>query len=214
MKYIYLILLFPVISFCQSGISISGQSQFGFGEELMPLNNETFEPVLFKNREYAITLSIMRGRKLIIGTFWLHLNVTYQTSNTSYDFIKNTLNENNYNLISRRLTPSAELRYVIIQSGNAFLYSSIGSYAVLENLSVEQESETDLDLIVHKYNGIIPFIRSGMQLDFGRFFINPFLSYDIGIMDFNSFTSLSQSDFKNALDNASLRTGIKFGIMF
>ena len=72
--------------------------------------------------------------------------------------------------------------------------------------------EDDNDL--YEYNGIIPFARTGLQLNYGRFFINPFISFDLQQINFNKFSDILDTDIEEIIKNYTVRTGLEFGIMF
>ena len=103
---------------------------------------------------------------------------------------------------------------------NAYLYlhtSFIGKCninTIIENLNIDYPNNVDLDASVHTYNGIIPFIRSGLQLNLGLFTINPFVGYDLQTIYFDKLDDISSSDLKESLKQGAIRTGIEFGIMF
>ena len=67
---------------------------------------------------------------------------------------------------------------------------------------------------LYEYNGIIPFVRTGLQLNYGRFFINPFISFDLQQINFNKFSDILDSDIEEIIKNYTVRTGLEFGIMF
>ena len=211
-KKIFLLIIIPFISLSQSGISISGLSQFNVGQSIFP-SNEGFHPVSYEVRNNKITLSIFRGRKLKIGTIAVKGNVSYDINNTYY-YAESNLNIPNYEVIKRSLIPSLELWYIVFQNEKVFIYTSLGSYGVIENLNIDQESNVDLEISVYEHNGIIPFIRTGVQLNYGRFFINPFISFDLQKIDFNKFNDIFEANLKEAIENYTIRTGLEFGIMF
>ena len=209
-KYIFLLTLIPVISLSQSGISISGLSQFYTGQSIVPINAETFSPITYETRNNKITLSIFRGRKFIIGTIAINAKLSYSINKTQYD-LENTLNIPNYETIKKSLIPSLELWYIMFQTKTTFIYVSIGGYGIIEDLNIFT-SEDNNDL--YEYNGIIPFVRTGLQLNYRRFFINPFISFDLQQINFNKFSDILDSDIEEIIKNYTVRTGLEFGIMF
>ena len=92
------------------------------------------------------------------------------------------------------------------------MYSSIGTYAILENLNLNQDNNSDID--VYEYNGIIPFIRTGVKLSMGNFTINPFIGYEFETIYFDNFSDISSADIESSIQNAGIRTGLRFGILF
>ena len=130
-------------------------------------------PITYETRNNKITLSIFRGRKFKIGTIAIKANVSYSINNTQYDS-GNTPNIPNYETIKKSLIPSIELWYIMFQTKTTFIYVSIGGYGIIEDLNIFTSEDND-DL--YEYNGIIPFARTGLQLNYGRFFINPFISF-------------------------------------
>ena len=205
-KYIFLLLIIPLIGFSQSGISVSGSSQFNLGESIL-LIDENVEPLNYERRQNSITLSIFRGRKFKIGTIALKGDISYNIENTQY--YGNQINGvDNYEIITRNLMPSLEALYILFQSQTTFLYTSIGSYAIIQNLNLSEENT------VLKYNSIMPFTRIGFQVNYGRFFINPFVSFDLEKINFNTFDEIFSADLKKKIENYKIRTGLSFGIMF
>ena len=82
-QYIFLLIFIPIICFSQSGISISGSSQFNIGESVLLINN-VFEPQNYEQRHNSVTVSIFRGRKFKIGTIVLKGELSYNIENTTY----------------------------------------------------------------------------------------------------------------------------------
>jgi len=64
------------------------------------------------------------------------------------------------------------------------------------------------------YNAIIPFLRSGLQINYGKLFINPFISFDLDKIEFGEVNEILDADFKQLIKDYSIRTGLNFGIMF
>jgi len=213
-KYFLLLVILPYFSWTQIGISVSGSSQFTTGQQLLPLENTVFQPVFYESRNNNISLSMARGRRLIIGEIWLKLRMTYSVINTQYDFSNTNPVLINYDIVDRRLMPGVELQYVLLRTQGLYIYSSMGSYTIIENLNIDYPNNVDLDASVHTYNGIIPFIRSGLQLNLGLFTINPFVGYDLQTIYFDKLGDISSSDLKESLKQGAIRTGIEFGIMF
>ena len=87
-NFFFLLLLIPCLNFSQSGISLSGMSQFNIGESIMPQNN-SYIPVSYEQRNNNITISIFRGRRFRIGTFAIKGSVSYNIENTKYHGTKN-----------------------------------------------------------------------------------------------------------------------------
>ena len=82
--YIFLLFVIPFFSFGQSGISISGTSQFHVGESIIPLEN-TYKPIAYDQRNNNVTISIFRGRKFSIGTIAFKGSVSYRIEKTKYN---------------------------------------------------------------------------------------------------------------------------------
>ena len=211
MKKCLFLLLLPLIGLSQSGISISGLSQFNTGESIVPINN-TFAPIAYDLRNTKVTLSIFRGRKFTFGTIALKGSVAYNIDKV-YFYAKNSINIPNYEVTTRSLMPGAELWYIVFQNENTFLYTSIGSFATIENLNIDQKN-TQLDEDLYKNNELIPFIRAGLQLNYGRVFINPFISFDLPKIEFEQFDDIFEYNLIDGIKNYDIRTGLEFGIMF
>ena len=210
-KYIFLLVIFPLWSFGQSGISMSGLSQFNTGESIVLING-SIEPLTYEQRNNSITVSIFRGRKFSIGTIALKGDISYSIEKTNY--FNESIPINDYEIITRSLVPSLELLYILFQSKKAFLYSSLGSYAVIQNLNISEENHVVTEDFLSKYNSITPFARIGFQVNSGRFFINPFISFDLEKINFNSIDEVFTVDLKEKIENYSIKTGLSFGIMF
>ena len=82
-KYIFLLVIFPLLSFGQSGISMSGLSQFNTGESIVLIDG-SIEPLTYEQRNNSITVSIFRGRKFSIGTIALKGDISYSIEKTNY----------------------------------------------------------------------------------------------------------------------------------
>ena len=209
-NFFFLLLLIPCLNFSQSGISLSGMSQFNIGESIMPQNN-SYIPVSYEQRNNNITISIFRGRRFRIGTFAIKGSVSYNIENTKYHGTKNI---DDYKVTKRHLIPNLELWHILFQSKNAFLYASIGSYGIIQNLNTKEEKNLILENVVYEHNSIVPFLRTGIQLNYNRFFINPFVSFDLKAIRFNSFNDILNTNIKEKIKNHAVRTGLEFGIMF
>ena len=205
-----IILFIPFISFTQSGISLSGSSQFSTGQNLYPIGSNTFDPIDFESRNYKLSLSIFRGRKFKIGTFAINTTLSYSIKNEKHI----PLNElsDNYNSIQNSFIPQIEIWYFLFQNQNIFIYTSIGSYAVMQDLTLSQKGSNSE--IVSKYNQLTPFFRGGLQLNYGRLFINPYISFDLDEMYFDSFSDFRNYNLHKQLKNYTIRSGLEFGIMF
>ena len=83
-KYFFLLLLLPLFSTAQSGISLSGSSQFYTGQSIMALDPTSFSAVNYNSRNYEVKLSIFRGRKFKIGTFAINASVSYSINQVHY----------------------------------------------------------------------------------------------------------------------------------
>ncbi len=208
-KYIFILVFFPLTALSQSGISISGASQFSIGETIVPLDHN-YVPLYYEQRNNSITLSLFRGRKFRIGTIALKGSLSYRIENTKYqNKINNLLLEasiNNYETIKRSLIPSLEIWHIFFQSQKTFLYASIGGYGIIQNLNFEND--------VYEYNSLVPFLRTGIQLNYNRFFLNPFISFDLEQIEFNSIADIFNADMEDKIKNYSIRTGLEFGILF
>ena len=205
-----IILITPLITIGQSGISLSGTSQFNYGQSISPLINGEFLPINYESRNNQITLSIFRGRKFKIGTFAINMNLSYSINNTQYQG-NNEFGIPNYETIKKSLIPKIELWHIIFQRENTFIYTSIGGYGILQDLNIfSSDEENEL----YEYNGIIPFLRTGLQLSYGKFFINPFISFDFQQINFDNFSDIWNTSLKSTIQNYTFRTGLEFGIMF
>ncbi len=208
-KYILILILVPLIGLSQSGISVSGSSQFNIGETIFPLDNN-YIPISYEQRNNSVTLSLFRGRKFRIGTIALKGSLSYNIEKTKY---QNNINNpvlassiDNYKTIKRSLIPSLEIWHIFFQNEKTFLYASIGGYGIIQNLNFEND--------VYEYNSLVPFLRTGVQLNYNRFFLNPFISFDLEQIRFNSFTDIFNADMGDKIKNYSIRTGLECGILF
>jgi len=213
-NYIYVFILIPMISFSQIGISISGNSYFTTGQTLLPLDNGMFETVNYEIRNNGISLDWNTGRRLIIGEVWCMIGMTYNVTKTMYDWSETDANIANYDIVERRLIPSVKFEYVFLKNEYMALYSGIGGYAIVENLNLDQNNNSDLSTLTHKYNGIIPFLRAGIKLNRGNFTINPFIGYELEPIYFDEWNNISSEDIDASFENANIRTGVRFGILF
>ena len=210
-KYIYVLIIIPFISYSQIGVGIAGHSHFSTGQTMLPTNNSDFEVVNYELRNNSVSIDWNTGRRLIIGEVWCVLAMTYNIKQIHYFTETYSLD---YELTERRMIPSLALQYVLMRRGFFKIYSSLGSYVMLANLNLNQENNTNIDLSVYEYNGLIPFIRGGIQLNTGNFTINPFVSYEFQTIYFDNFSEISSSALRNSIKNAGIRTGIRFGILF
>jgi len=208
-KYIFILILVPLIGLSQSGISVSGSSQFNIGETIFPVDNN-YIPISYEQRNHSVTLSLFRGRKFRIGTIALKGSLSYNIEKTKY---QNNINNpvlassiDNYKTIKRSLIPSLEIWHIFFQNEKTFLYASIGGYGIIQNLNFEND--------VYEYNSLVPFLRTGVQLNYNRFFLNPFISFDLDQIRFNSFTDIFNADMGDKINNYSIRTGLECGILF
>ena len=124
-KYIFILILVPLIGLSQSGISVSGSSQFNIGETIFPIDNN-YIPISYEQRNHSVTLSLFRGRKFRIGTIALKGSLSYNIEKTNY---QNNINNpvlassiNNYKTIKRSLIPSLEIWHIFFQNEKTFLY--------------------------------------------------------------------------------------------
>jgi len=213
-KYILLLLCSPLIMLAQSGISLSGSSDFFIGQNIIPLSNTNFETINYTSRNYQVSLSVFRGRKFRIGTFAINATFSYDISSVEYT-PKNTLIQE-YETIENRFIPQLELWYIVLQTQNIFVYTSIGGYAMMQDLTISKESNPNelTNDIESTYNQLTPFLRTGVQFNYGRFFMNPFISFDLEEIYFNKLKDLSNIDLLDQIKNHNVRSGIEFGIMF
>ena len=210
-RFCFIIILLPIFTFCQSGISLSGGSQFYNGQIIIPANNGVFNPINYQSRDNTITLSIFRGRKFKIGTLALNANLSYSINNIHYKPEENNLNIPNYETIKKSLIPRLELWYIMFQTEKTFIYTSLGGYGIIQDINIfASEEENNL----YEYNGLIPFIRTGMQVNYGRFFINPFISFDLQEINYNNISDVLEINIKETVSNYNIRSGLEFGIMF
>ena len=149
----------------------------------------------------------------MIGEIWLRLQLTYRVVNTSYDFTDTNPTIINYETTDRSFIPSLELQHVLLRTQGLYIYYSIGSYAIIENLNIDHPNNEEMDLSVYEYNGLMPFIRSGLQVSLGRFTVNPFIGYNLETIYFNQLNEIS-SYLKESFNNGALRTGLEFGVFF
>ena len=211
MRKLIFLLFFPLIGLSQSGISISGLSQYNTGESIVPINN-SFSPISYDLRNTKVTLSIFRGSKFKFGTLALKGNISYNIDNIYY-YADNSINIPNYTIITRSFMPSLELWYILFQNENSFLYTSMGSFATIQNLNIDQKN-IELTEDLYKNNELIPFVRAGLQFNYNRFFVNPFISFDLAKIEFDQIGDIFEYDFLNGIKNYTIRTGLEFGIMF
>jgi len=210
-KYILFLILIPLLSISQSGISLSGLSQFQTGQSILPLSlNTDFNPIKHESRNHQIMLSIFRGRKFKIGTFAVKASIAYNINKIDYDPNKEVLIEN-FIVNKKSLMPIIEIWHIIFQTQNSFLYTSIGGFGVIEELKIKKPNTNEDS---YNYNNIIPFFRTGIQINYGKFFINPFLSFDLQEISFSEIKEINSIDFKSKIKNYTLRSGLEFGIMF
>tara|TARA_B100000902_G_C27319427_1_gene923389 strand:+ start:5612 stop:6259 length:648 start_codon:yes stop_codon:yes gene_type:complete len=215
MKYFFFLLIpFFCCSQNQLGISISGGSSYIEGQQLINIENTDFSPVNYEARHNKVSIGCARGRRIIIGEVWLRLQLTYSVINTSYDFSDTNPTIINYETINRSFIPSLELQHVVLRTQGLYVYYSIGSYTIIENLNIDHPNNEELDLSVYEYNGLMPFIRSGLQLSLGRFTINPFIGYNMETIYFNQLNDISSNSLKESFNNGALRTGLEFGVFF
>ena len=211
-KWIFLFILIPFISYGQMGISLGGHSHFTTGQTLLPISTNEFTSANYTLRTNSISLDWNTGRKFIIGEIWCVFGLTYNTTKKNYDFL--TTQTMNYEIIERRLVPSLSIQYVLAKNNLLRLYSSIGSYGIFENLNLDQDNNLDLEISIYKYNSLIPFIRLGIQLNMGTFTINPFISYEFQNIYFDRLSDISSETLQRSLENAGVRTGLRFGVLF
>jgi hypothetical protein len=207
-KLLFILLLIPLISVCQSGISLSGSSNFSTNQSLIIDANNVFSTTPVEIRNNELSLSIFRGRKFRIGTIALNASVSYSISKTNYT---EEMALEDYEIIKKSIIPSVELWYILLQTKTIFLYTSIGAYGILEDLNLFSANNEQNTL---NYNALIPFVRSGLQINYGKLFINPFISFDLDKIKFDEFNEFLDTDFKQLIKDYSIRTGVKFGIMF
>tara|TARA_B100001250_G_scaffold100318_1_gene84364 strand:+ start:1126 stop:1755 length:630 start_codon:yes stop_codon:yes gene_type:complete len=209
-----MLLLIPLMNYSQIGIGISGNSYFTTGQTVLPIENGVFETVNYELRNNGISLEWNTGRRLIIGEVWCMVSMTYNVKKTFYNWSETNADIPNYDIIERRLIPSVIFEYVFLRTEYLFLYSGLGSYAILENLNLDQDTDVDLNILTHQYNGIVPFIRAGIKINRGNFTINPFLSYEFQTIYFDEFSNISSEKIENAFEDATIRTGLRFGLLF
>jgi len=208
-KYLFLLFFLPLISLSQSGISLSGSSQFYTGQSIIPLDPTSFSAVNYNSRNHEIKLSIFRGRKFKIGTFAINASVSYSINQVNYSLDPN-LGIPNYETTQINLIPKIGFWYIVFQTKNTFIYTSIGGFAIMEDLNIGSLDNDNL----YEYNSIIPFFRTGLQLNYGKFFINPFISFDLDEINFIEFNNIWDVDLKEKIKNYNIRSGLEFGIMF
>ncbi len=209
MKYLYIIFCFlPFLGLPQSGISISGSSQFYNSQTLILGNNNAFYTSPITARNNQMTLSVFRGKKYKIGTLAIKGSLSYNVNIINYS---DESEFTNHEIINRNIIPALELWYIFVEKQSTFIYSSIGTYGTLEelNLFINESKQNEF-----QYNSIVPFIRLGMQVNYGKLYINPFLSFDLEDIRFENWNELVEADLNNALKNYTIRSGIEFGIMF
>ena len=199
-----------MISIGQSGISLSGSSEFSHGQSIIPVNLEAYTSMNYKSRNNQITLSIFRGRKFKIGTFAINASLTYNINNTQYE--ANSIMEiSDYEVITKNIIPKLELWHIVLQMNNVFIYNSIGGYGILQDLNLSESSGQNE---LYEYNSIIPFLRTGVQISYGKFFVNPFISFDLQEITFEELSDITSVNLKKTIQNYTFRSGLEFGIMF
>lgn len=199
-----------MITIAQSGISLSGSSQFYEGQSIIPVNTDSYSTMNYKSRDNQITLSIFRGRKFKMGTFAINASFTYSINNTQYK-PNNIMGINSYDVIRKHIIPKLELWHILLQRKNIFIYNSIGGYGLLQDLNLTTSNDQNE---IYEYNSIIPFLRTGVQISYGKFFINPFISFDLQEITFAAFSDIANINLKNTIQNYNFRSGLEFGIMF
>tara|TARA_B100000427_G_C15449884_1_gene569088 strand:- start:547 stop:1182 length:636 start_codon:yes stop_codon:yes gene_type:complete len=209
-KYIFLLCITPLISISQSGISLSGSSQFYTGQSIIPLSSGNFYPVNLKSRNHQITLSIFRGKKFKIGTFAINASLSYSINNVRYS-MEEEVAIDDYETTQISIMPKVGLWHIIFQKQNIFIYTSVGGFAVIEDLNIISPENKETP---YEYNVMIPFFRTGIQLNYGKFFINPFISFDLQEIDFVELKNIGDLNLKEKLTNYTIRSGLEFGIMF
>ena len=199
-----------MIATSQSGISLSGSSEFYEGQSVIPISPESHSIINYHSRANQITLSIFRGRKFKIGTFAINASFTYSINKTQY-YGNSMVSINSYEVMRKNLIPKLELWHILLQRKNIFIYNSIGAYGVLQDLNLSQSNDQNE---LYEYNSIIPFLRTGVQISYGKFFINPFISFDLQEISFEELNDIGNIDLKKSIQNYTFRSGLEFGIMF
>lgn len=205
-----------MLMWSQSGISLSGSNMFNMGQTVFYANSQDFMPVNFENRSNKITLSIFRGRRFKWGTFALKGNFSYSINKFKYLYSMSGISadnvtESNIETMTSNLIPSLELWYIFLQKESVFIYTSVGSYGIFSDLNITSNNNEN----TYEYNTLIPFIRIGTQLNYGRFFINPFISFDLEGFTFEELGKIFEnSNLQSQFTNYTLRSGLEFGIMF
>ncbi|MAZ58603.1 MAG: hypothetical protein CMP56_04280 [Flavobacteriales bacterium] len=207
---VFILVIIPMITIAQSGISLSGSSQFYEGQSIIPVNPDSYSTMNYKSRDNQITLSIFRGRKFKMGTFAINASFTYSINNTQYK-PNNIMGINSYDVIRKHIIPKLELWHILLQRKNIFIYNSIGGYGLLQDLNLTTSNDQNE---IYEYNSIIPFLRTGVQISYGKFFINPFISFDLQEITFAEFSDIANINLKNTIQNYNFRSGLEFGIMF
>ena len=208
---LFFFLITPLFMLGQSGISLSGSSMFHLGQTVLPAEvqfpeNETFLPINFESRNNKVTLSLLRGRKFKFGILALNLNISYSSNSIEYKNSEfQTIDDLKTN--TKNLIPSVEVWWIFLQRENTFLYTSLGGYGIFSDLNIN-------DNYTYEYNEIIPFLRVGTQLNYGKFFLNPFVSFDLDGISFNEIGDVFEIDLQTHIKNYSIRSGLEFGIMF
>ena len=187
---------------------MSGSSQFYNSQTLILGNNNSFYTSPITARNNQMTLSVFRGKKYKIGTLAIKGSLSYNVNIINYS---DESEFTNHEIINRNIIPALELWYIFVEKQSTFIYSSIGTYGTLEelNLFINESKQNEF-----QYNSIVPFIRLGMQVNYGKLYINPFLSFDLEDIRFENWNELVEADLNNALKNYTIRSGIEFGIMF
>ena len=206
----FILLITPMISIGQSGISLSGSSEFRHGQSIIPVNLEAYTSMNYKSRNNQITLSIFRGRKFKIGTFAINASLTYNINNTQYE-ANSIIEISDYEVITKNIIPKLELWHIVLQRNNVFIYNSIGGYGILQDLNLSESSGQNE---LYEYNSIIPFLRTGVQISYGKFFVNPFISFDLQEITFEELSDITSVNLKKTIQNYTFRSGLEFGIMF
>ena len=199
-----------MITIGQSGISLSGSSEFHHGQSIIPVNLEAYSSMNYKSRNNQITLSIFRGRKFKIGTFAINASLTYNINNTQYE-ANSIIEINDYEVSTKNIIPKLELWHIVLQRNNVFIYNSIGGYGILQDLNLSESSGQNE---LYEYNSIIPFLRTGVQINYGKFFVNPFISFDLQEITFEDLSDITSVNLKKTIQNYTFRSGLEFGIMF
>ena len=195
----------------QSGISVSAKSQFNIGQTILSINEANFQAVDYHENNHALTLAIQKGKKFRLGTMGIKAKFSYSINNINYNLENFSTYNNTLSTRSKNIIPELEFWYVLMQRQNLYIYSSFGNYGVLSKLDVDLSDSANSD---YNFKKIIPYLRLGLQIDLGRFFLNPFINLEMEGFEFDEIGDFLEIDYKDQINKNTIRSGLELGIFF